>query len=130
MILRINQHWIKVICTYTLLESCSQGTFLLEQLRDYLSIPGRETLVTIKTINGEFKSLLIEIDKLQVSGVNDDKNQWVHLPPTFTINEIPVDNDGINKRGQLRQWKCLEPVVNQLNIKENISVGRHCVKSV
>ena len=44
----------KVICTDTLLDSCSQGTFMSDQLRDHLCIPGRETSVSIKTINGEF----------------------------------------------------------------------------
>ena len=46
----------KLIHTYTLLDSCSQGTFISDQLREHLCILGRETSVTIKTINGEFKS--------------------------------------------------------------------------
>ena len=45
----------KVICTFALLDSYSQGTFILDQLRDHLCIPGRETSVTIKTINGKCK---------------------------------------------------------------------------
>ena len=45
----------EVICTYALLDTCRQGTFILDQLRDHLYIPGRETSVTIKTINGELK---------------------------------------------------------------------------
>ena len=36
---------------------------------------------------------------------------------TFTRDEIPVDNDDITKPGQLKQWKYLEPVVNQLNFE-------------
>ena len=39
----------KIIHTYTLLDSCSRGTFILDQLREHLCIPGRET-VTIKTM--------------------------------------------------------------------------------
>ena len=113
----------KVIRTYALLDSRSQGTFILDQLRDHLCIPGRETSVTIKTINGKFKSPSKAIDGLQVSGVNDDKSLWVPLPTTFTRDERPVDNDDITKPGQLKQWKDLEPVVNQLNFEENMSVG-------
>ena len=70
----------KVICTLALLDSCSQVTPILDQLRDHLCIPGRETSVTIKTINGEFKSPLKAIDGLQVSSINDDKNLWKPLP--------------------------------------------------
>ena len=124
----------KVICTYGLSDSCSQGTFILDQLRDHLCIPGRETSVTIKTINGEFKNPSKAIDCLQVSGINDDKNLWVPLPTTFTRDELPVDNDDISKPGQLKQWKYLEPVVNQLNFEENISVGlligANCTKAL
>ena len=36
---------------------------------------------------------------------------------TFTRDEISVDNDEITKPGQLKQWKYLEPVVNQLNFE-------------
>ena len=45
------------------------------------------------------------------------------MPTTFISDEFPVDNDSITKPGQLKQWKYLEPVVNQLNLEENISVG-------
>ena len=124
----------KVIRTYALLDSWSQETFILDQLRDHFCIPGRETSVTIKTINGEFKSSSKAIDGLQVSGVNDDKNLWVPLPTTFTRDERPVDNDDITKPGQLKQRKDLEPVVNQLNFEENISVGlligANCTKAL
>ena len=61
----------KVICTHALLDSCCQGTFTLDQLGDHICIPGRETSVTIKTINGEFKSPSIAIN----DDINDDKNQ-------------------------------------------------------
>ena len=69
----------KVICIYAFLDSYSQGTLILDQLRDHLCIPDRETSITIKTINGEFKSPSKATDSLQVSGINDNKNQWV--PP-------------------------------------------------
>ena len=124
----------KVIHTYALLDSCSQGTFILDQLREHLCIPGRETSVSIKTINVEFKSPSKAIDGLQVSGINDDKDLWVPLPTTLTRKELPVDNDDITKTGQLKQWKYLEPVVSQLNFGENISVGlligANCTKAL
>ena len=124
----------KVIHTYALLDSCSQGTFILDQLREHLCIPGRETSVSIKTINVEFKSPSKAIDGLQVSGINDDKDLWVPLPTTLARKELPVDNDDITKTGQLKQWKYLEPVVSQLNFGENISVGlligANCTKAL
>ena len=45
-----------------------------------------------------------------------------------------LNNDDITKPGQLKQWKYLEPVVNQLNFEENISVGlligANCTKAL
>ena len=45
------------------------------------------------------------------------------MPTTFTRDELPVVDDDITKPGQGKQWKYLEPVANQLNLEENISVG-------
>ena len=85
-------------------------------------------------INGELKIPSKVIDGLQTSGVNDDINQWVPLPTAFARDELPVDNDDITEPGQLKQWKYLEPVVNQLNLEENVSVelliGANCMKAL
>ena len=70
----------KVIYTFALLDSCSQLTSILNQWRDHICIPGRETSVLIKTINGEFKIPSKATDGLQVSCINDDKNLWEPLP--------------------------------------------------
>ena len=113
----------KVICTYAVLDSYGKGTFILDQLRDHLFISGREISVSIKTINGVFKSPSRGIYSLQVPGINDDKNLWVSLPTTFTRDQLPVDNDDKTKSGQLKKWKYSEAVVNQLNFGGNISVG-------
>ena len=107
----------KVIRTCAFLDRCSQRTFILDQLRDDLCIPGRETSVTIKTINCEFESPSKAIDGLQVSGINDYKSLWVPFPATFTRDKIPVDNDDITKPRQLKQWKYLEPVDNQISFE-------------
>ena len=84
--------------------------------------------------NCKFKSPSKAIDGLQVSGINDAQNLWVPLSTTFTRDEIPVDNDDIIEPGQLKQWKYLEAVVNQLNFEENISggllIGANCTKTL
>ena len=56
------------------------------------------------------------------------------MPTTFTRDKLSVDNDHMTKPGQLKQWKYLEPAVNQLNSEENISVGlpigANCTKAL
>ena len=113
-----------VIRTYAHLYSCIQETFILDQLRNHRFTAGRETSVTIKTINGKFRSLSKANDGLQVSGFNGDKNLSVPLSTTFTKNEFLVDDDDITKFGQLKQWKYLEAVATQLNFAKSAkSVG-------
>ena len=49
----------KVIKTYAMLDSCSQGTFVKESLLGYLRLQKRKTSITIKTINGEVTKRLM-----------------------------------------------------------------------
>ena len=53
--------------TYALLDSCSQGTFILERLLKRFGIRGRRTSKTIKTLNGEVTKKLSRISGLKVA---------------------------------------------------------------
>ena len=44
---------VNEVQTYIRLDSCSQGTFILDKLAKAGGISGRKTSITIKTINGE-----------------------------------------------------------------------------
>ena len=57
----------KTVHTYALLDSCSQGTFILDQLASDLVISGRKTSPTIKTLNGEFISNSTALEGLKVA---------------------------------------------------------------
>ena len=43
----------KTAKTYALLDSCSQGTFMLEKLQRDMGVNGQKTSITIKTVNGK-----------------------------------------------------------------------------
>ena len=88
----------KKVHTYALLDSCSHGTFILDQLANDLGISGRKTSLTMKTLNGKFTSNSTSIKRSQSC-----KHQCY----------LPVDND-ITKSSQLRKWKYLENVTDQL----------------
>ena len=98
----------KKVHTYTLLDSCSQGTFILGQLANDLEISGRKTSLMIKTVNGEFTSNSPALECLEVASISEDNNKWLPLPRTFTRPDLSVDNDDITKPSQLRNgntWK-------------------------
>ena len=87
----------KVICTNAFSESCTQATFILEQLRDHLCIPIREISVPIRTINGEFKSPSKVIDGLQVSGINDNKSVGTLVNNIHEMNFQLIMMTSLNK---------------------------------
>ena len=87
----------KVICTNAFSESCTQATFILEQLRDHLCIPIREISVPIKTINGEFKSPSKVIDGLQVSGINDNESVGTLVNNIHEMNFQLIMMTSLNK---------------------------------
>ena len=146
----INQHWVrchkyvhcycqiaststsKNVHTYALLDSYSQGTFILDQLANELGISGTKTSLTIKTLNGEFTNNSTTIEGLKVVTISKDNSEWLSLPRTFTRSDLPVDNDDITKPSQLRKWKYLENVTDQLTFNDDISVklliGANCTK--
>ena len=53
--------------TYALLDSCSQGAFILEKLLKRFSLKGRRTSITIKTLNGKVTNKLLVISGLKVA---------------------------------------------------------------
>ena len=63
----------KTVHTYALLDSCSQGTFILDQLASDLAISGRKTSLTIKTLNGEFISNSTALEGLKVASISEGK---------------------------------------------------------
>ena len=124
----------KTIHTYALLDSCSQGTFILDQLASDLAINGRKTSLTIKTLNGEFISNSTALEDLKVANISEGNKEWLPLPRTFTRVDLPVDNDDMTKPSQLMKWKYLENVINQLTFSDDISVGlligANCTKAL
>ena len=124
----------KTVHTYALLDSCSLGTFILNQLASDLAISGRKTSLTVKTLNGEFISNSTALEGLKVASISEGNKEWLPLPRTFTRADAPVDNDDITKPSQLRKWKYLENVINQLTFSDHIFVGlligANCTKAL
>ena len=120
--------------TYALLDSCSQGTFILDQLANDFGISGRKTSVTIKTLNEEFSSNSTALEGLKVASISEDNSEWLTSSRTITRPDLPVDNDDITKPFQLRKWKYPEKITGQLTFIDDISVGllieANCTKAL
>ena len=60
---------------------------------------------------------------LEVTNINEDNNEQLPLPRRFTRPDLPGNNEDITTPSQLRKWKYLKNVMNQLNFSHSISVG-------
>ena len=114
---RIKHRTNKVLETYAMLDSCSQGTFMDEQLLDGLQILGKETTITVKTINGEATELTRLVEGLKVTNggrKTHQKERWITLPKTYPRNDLAVESDV--KPSQIAKWKYLEQIKDELNL--------------
>ena len=85
----------KVLETHALLDSCSQGTFILERLINNLGVKGQKTSITIKTLNREVTNKAMVVKGLKVTSGNGDSHDWLQLPVTYTKNYFPVDKEDV-----------------------------------
>ena len=78
--------------TYALLDSCREGTFIDMGLLKELKISGRNTNITVKTLNGEKSEESVVIDGLEVaSGSNfNSDGKWIRLPKTYSKEKLPI----------------------------------------
>ena len=124
----------EVLETHALLDSCSQGTFILETLINNLGVKGQKTSIIIKTLNGEVTNKAMVVKGLKVTCGNDDSYDWLELPDTYTKKYLPADKEDVATPSKLKQWNHLESIVGKINQKEDISVGlligENCAKAL
>ena len=112
----------KVLDTYAMLDTCSQGTFLKEEIIEALGITGAETRVTVKTLNGEVSQMTIVVENLDVAG-SLGKPKWIKLPRAYTKQDLPVDEQEIATPEKVKKWNYLKVTANKICPNTDISVG-------
>ena len=82
----------KEVTKYTLLNNCSQGTFVREDVIHKLVASGTRTKITVKTLNGGQTHISTAVDGLEVASNNKSINeQWIKLPKSYTTSDLPTD---------------------------------------
>ena len=125
----------KTVKTQALLDSCSQGTFIMEKLLRDLGVNGQKTSsITIKTVNGEVNNKTTLVEGLKESSSKDEDGEWIELPKSFMKKYLPVDQDDIATPSKLKQWKYLEGIMDKISKRNDISVGlligANCTKAL
>ena len=85
----------KKVHTYALLDSFSQGTFILDQLTNDLGISGRKASLTIKTLNGEFTTKSTALEGLKVA------DQISQLAMMILQNQLNLGSESTWKMSQI-----------------------------
>ena len=120
--------------TYALLDSCSQGTFILERLLKRFGIKGRKTSINIKTLNGEVTNKSSVINRLKVASSRNSSEDWLQLPDTYTKKYLPVGKEDLATPSKLKKWGHPERILDKINEDDNISVGlligANCTKAL
>ncbi len=115
--------------TYAFYDNGSSGCFLTEELFEDLQAAGNDTYLKLRTMHGTDHVKSIAVENLVVCDQNGDNP--VDLPRTYTQTDIPVSSSQIPKPELLERWSHLKPVISQLSSnkgKLNIGllIGNNC----
>ena len=108
-------HSGKTMKMHALLDSCSQGTFMLEKLLRDLGVNGQKTSDTIMTVNGEVNNKTTLVEGFRVSNTKDEDSEWIELPKTFMKRYLPVDQNDLATPSKLKQWKYMEGIRDKIS---------------
>ena len=112
----------KEIITHTILDICSQGTFIVEGLVNALEIDGVDTSVVVKTLNSQSRLKSKLVNGLAVSNPSD-KKFWINVPRCYTRKELPVDPEEIPTPEKLRRWHYLQTIASETVQNPSVHVG-------
>ena len=105
------------------IDTCSQGTFILKTLINYLTVKGQRTSIIIKTLSGEVTNKAMVVKRLTVTSYNSDSHDWLELPDTYTKKYLPVDKGDAATPPELKQWEHLEILLGKSVKRKTFLVG-------
>ena len=127
----------KEVSTFALLDTCSQGTFVTDNLLKKLGLSGVRTPINIKTLNGNKKVTTSLIEGLMVSKQPLPKDkiiQWVKLPKLYAREQIPVDSAEIATPLKIKRWRYLDSIAKDVARDDKVSVdlliGVNCIQAL
>ena len=130
----------KKIKVYAMLDMCSQGTFVAENLIEKLDTKfSRETYINVKTINGEESTPCIAVRNLVVCGVEAITDNYglseIELPTAYSQFELPFGKSEIPLRENLKEWSYMNDILKYLpdadeSLMPGLLIGGNCVKAL
>ena len=126
----------ETVLTYALLDNCSQGTFIDDELLSYLNVKFEETNLSVKTLTGQETIRCKVSNGLEVKGISTN-DSWINLPPTYSREELPADAMEAPTTDLVQQWPYLKQIENHLReydqlprMKVGLLIGGNCPKAI
>ena len=121
------------ITTYAMLDNCSQGSFIHDNLVKELEVHGIKTTLNIKTVYGEKTESTMVLEGIKVTGISGD-GSLLSLLKLYTRREIPVDKKEIATPAKIKKWKHLRSILNEIVQRDDVQVGlligANCMKGL
>ena len=99
-----------------------------------MRVEGKNTTVTIKTLNGDCKHSSLALDNLEVANIEGKQADWIALPKMFSQDDLPVASDETATPENIQQWKYLHRIIPEMKMDRNLDVklliGTNCLKAL
>ena len=124
----------RAIVTYAMLDNCSSGTFISEDVAVSLGAKGTSTKVLVKTVNGAKVHDARVINGLVVTDLKG--NSPLKLPKTFTTKSLMTTiEDDIPTPALVHRWQHLQRITTDLpphlpGAKIGLLIGTNCPKAL
>ena len=86
---------IKTIKTYAMLDNCSQGSFIKQDLLKRLGVNRQKLSLNLKTLTGEKSEESLMVDNLKVAGVNKMNNELISFTKVYSKKTLPVEKEEV-----------------------------------
>ena len=98
----------KVVTTYAFLDFGSNTTFCTAELLRSLDVQGKETTLSLTTLNQENRIIKTSVISLEVFDL--DENNMVELPTVFSTERLPTSESSIPLQENIKRWSHLEDI--------------------
>ena len=120
------------VLTYAMLDACSTGSFVLEDIVSSLGVEGTDTQLVVKTVNGSKLHDAKVLNGLVVSDLKGDNA--IQLPKIFTKKDLSTCENAPSP-DLAHRWKHLKGIEADLppqlpNAKIGLLIGSNCPKAL
>ena len=130
----LHQNCKKTIRAYSMLDDCSRGSFIRQDLLKRLGADGQKLSLNLKTLTGEKSEEIPTVDSLKAAGVNKMNNDWISLLKVYLKKTLPVEKEEVASPEKVLNRKYLDSFKSEITQTDDIETGMlveaNCMKTL